>query len=220
MDEIAMPSPEIVLPRLGPTVVETVIVNNRSFLIEKPSASDSAALPNYVPFWADLWPGARMLAKAIEQETWTPGTEALELGCGLGLPGIVALSRGLKVTFSDHDPCALRFAADNARLNGFEDVTTLQLDWRCPPAERRFSMIFGAELVYESIHAEWLAYCIKQLLAHDGQAWVADLERVPAKELHTALESEGLRYATDVIRAGEPGGRRYKGALYRIVQAG
>ena len=41
---------------------------------------------------------------------------ALEVGCGLGLPGIVALSMGLQVTFSDYDACALRFAADEARL--------------------------------------------------------------------------------------------------------
>ena len=220
MDEIVMPSPDVILPRLGPSVVETVLVDDQSFLIQKPSASDSADLSNYVPFWADLWPGARMLAKAIQQGTWAPGTEALELGCGLGLPGIVALSRGLKVTFSDHDPCALRFAADNARLNGFDDVETLQLDWRRPPADRQFSMILGADLVYEAGHAEWLANCIKQMLAPDGIAWFTDLERVPAKALHAALETAGLQYTTRVVRAGEPGGRRYKGALYHIVLAG
>src|SRR5687767_4610151 len=118
MDEMAvdseMPSPDVVLPRLGPPVVETMLVGDQAFLIQKPSSSDNAALSNYVPFWADLWPGARMLAKVIQQESWSPGIEALELGCGLGLPGIVALARGLKVTFSDHDPSALRFAAENA----------------------------------------------------------------------------------------------------------
>jgi predicted nicotinamide N-methyase len=216
MDEISMLSPEVILPRLGPPVTETVFVEDQSFLIQKPSASDNTALTNYVPFWADLWPGARMLAKVIQQETWTRGTEALELGCGLGLPGIVALSRGLKVTFSDHDPCALRFAAENARLNGFENVPTLQLDWRRPPADRQFPVIFGADLIYEASHAEWLASCVKQLLAPEGVAWLTDLERVPAKGLHAALESEGLQYATRIVRAGEPGGRRMKGTLYRI----
>jgi predicted nicotinamide N-methyase len=220
-----MPSPDVVLARLGPPVVEKVVVEDRTFLIQKPSQSDQpldttfadAALSGYVPFWADLWPAARMLAKVIQQETWTPGAEALELGCGLGLPGIVALSRGLKVTFSDHDPSALRFAADNARLNGFENVSTLELDWRRPPADRRFAVIFGADLIYESSHAEWLSGCIQRLLAADGIAWVTDLERIPAKILHAALEAEGLQYSTRVVRAGEPGGRRFKGTLYRIV---
>src|SRR5262245_866812 len=109
-----MPSPDVILARLGPPVIETVMVDDQVFRIQKPSQSEhpldkvapDASLSRYVPFWADLWPGARMLAKAIQQKTWTAGTEALELGCGLGLPGIVALSRGLQVTFSDHDPCA------------------------------------------------------------------------------------------------------------------
>ena len=59
----------------------------------------------------------------------------MEIGCGLGLPGIAALSKGLRVTFSDYDPLALRFAADNARANGFTDFKVLQLDWRHPPAD-------------------------------------------------------------------------------------
>ena len=229
MDEITtgaeMPSPDVVLSSLGPPVVEKVIVEDRTFLIQKPSQSDqpfdttsaNTAMSGYVPFWADLWPAARMLAKVIQQETWTPGAEALELGCGLGLPGIVALSRGLKVTFSDHDPSALRFAADNARLNGFENVSTLEFDWRQPPVDRWFAVIFGADLIYESNHAERLASCIKGLLAADGIAWVTDLERIPAKVLHAALETERLQYSTRVVRAGEPGGRRFKGTLYRIV---
>lgn len=220
MDELAMdkepPSPDAILSRLGPPVVESVVVEGESFLIKKPSLSDQP-LDGYVPYWADLWPAARMLAKVIVGETWTPGTEALELGCGLGLPGIVALSRGLKVTFSDHDPCALRYADNNARLNGFEGVETLHLDWRRPPAGRRFSVIFGADLIYETSHAEGLANCVKRLLTPAGVAWLTDLERIPAKSLHAALATEGLRYGTRVVRAGEPGGRRFKGTLYRIV---
>ena len=36
----AVPSPDDILPRLGPDVRETVIVDDRSFLIERPSESD------------------------------------------------------------------------------------------------------------------------------------------------------------------------------------
>ncbi|MCI0683782.1 MAG: protein N-lysine methyltransferase family protein [Gemmataceae bacterium] len=210
-------SPEVILPRLGPPVVETVIVEDQTFLIQKPSRSDSP-LDGYIPFWADLWPAARMLAKVILRESWPPGTEAIELGCGLGLPGIVAMSRGLKVTFSDHDPCALHYAADNARLNGFDGVPTWQLDWRSPPANARYPVIFGADLIYESSHAEWLASCIRQMLAADGVAWVTDLERIPARSWHAALEAETLQFTARVVRAGEPGGRRMKGNLYHIRQ--
>ena len=129
------------------------------------------------------------------------------------------MSRGLNVTFSDHDLCALRFAADNARLNGFGEVRTLQLDWRRPPPGRRFPVIIGADLIYEASHAEWLASCIQQLLAPAGVAWITDLERIPGRTWRAALETEGLRYTTQFVRAGEPGGRRLKGTLYRIQVA-
>src|SRR5260370_3462803 len=119
---------------LGPVVRDTVIVDGRNFIIGRPDNGDDLlddptiraafAADEYLPFWVDLWPAARMLAKVILREPW-PGNgqplHALEVACGLGLPGIAALARGLRVTFSDYDATARRFAADNARANGFTD---------------------------------------------------------------------------------------------------
>src|SRR5882724_1215455 len=121
------PDVETLRDWLGEIVRESVVIDDRAYLIGRPGGSEQLidhpavrsafAADEYLPYWAELWPAARMLGKAILRESWTPGTEALEIGCGLGLPGIVALSVGLRVTFSDYDPCALRFASDNARLN-------------------------------------------------------------------------------------------------------
>src|SRR5438034_246361 len=93
-------------PPLPETPLEA-IVGGRTFLIDKPSQSErlldhpairsAFAADDYMPYWADLWPSARMLAKVIVQENWTLGTEALEIGCGLGLPGVAALAMGLRV---------------------------------------------------------------------------------------------------------------------------
>src|SRR5229473_714456 len=105
------PAPETMLDKLGPILRERVIIEERTFLIDHPGEADrlvnlpevhaAFAKDEYMPYWADLWPASRMLAKAILHETWTPGTEALEIGCGLGLPGVAALSKGLRVVFSD-----------------------------------------------------------------------------------------------------------------------
>ncbi len=213
---------ESILSRLGPLVRETVLVEGQPFILERPGDSDapapsSVSMEGYVPFWADLWPAARMLAKVIVHESWTPGTRAIELGCGLGLPGIVALSRGLHVTFSDYDPCALHVAAANARLNDFHDFEVLQLDWRHPPAELCFAIVLGSDLIYEAAHAEALARLIKTLLAPDGICLLTDQERIPTAALQDALRSAHLSFITKLVRAGEPGGRREKGTLYRIV---
>jgi predicted nicotinamide N-methyase len=225
-DHTPAPAPEAILDRLGPTIRDKVLVEGREFLISRPSESDRLLdLPavneafqrdEYMPYWADLWPAARMLAKVILRESWSSGEEALEIGCGLGLPGIVALASGLRVIFSDYDPCALRFAADNARLNGFDDFRTLLLDWRHPPANLRVSLLLASDLVYEVRNVDPLVRFIKQVLAPGGLCLLTDQDRVPAEALGKALEAEALPYTTQVVRAGEPGGRRLKGTLYRI----
>src|SRR5580658_1257007 len=157
--DFPVPPPEAMFDKLGPIVREPVIIDGRTFLIDHPGASDrlmnhpavheAFAKDEYMPYWADLWPASRMLAKAILHEPWTPGTKALEVGCGLGLPGIVALTMGVKVTFTDYDATALRFAADNARLNGQTDFTIRQLDWRSPPDDLQAAVILASDLVYE-----------------------------------------------------------------------
>jgi predicted nicotinamide N-methyase len=221
------PPPEVVLQSLGPMVREDVVVGDKTFIIVRPGQSDrlldhpavltAFAADEYMPYWADLWPAARMLAKAILREPWTPGQEALEIGCGLGLPGIAALSVGLRVTFSDYDATALRFAADNARLNGFEDFQLLQLDWRTPPTDSRFPVVLGSDLIYELRNVAPLVSLIKQMVHAQGVCLLTDQDRVPSYLLRETLTREGLTFTTQIMRAGEPGGRRLKGTLYRVT---
>jgi predicted nicotinamide N-methyase len=211
---------------LGEIARERVLIEDRTYLIDRPAQSDQLidhpavrsafAADEYLPYWADLWPASRMLGKAILRETWTPASEALEIGCGLGLPGIVALSVGLRVTFSDYDPTALRFAADNARTNGFEDFRTLRLDWRSPPENLQFPVVLASDLVYELRNVEPLVKLIKRVLLPGGLCLMTDQDRVPSVAMREALVDSGLSIATQIVRAGEPGSRRFKGTLYRI----
>jgi predicted nicotinamide N-methyase len=219
--------PETPPEALGPIVRDLVLIEDRTFVISRPDESDhlldhpivrsAFAADEYLPYWADLWPAARMLAKAIVRESWPLGQEALEVGCGLGLPGIAALAMGLRVTFSDYDATALRFAAENARANGFDTFGLLQLDWRYPPADLRVPVVLASDLLYELRHVTPLVALIKQVLAPGGLCLLTDQDRVPSYTLRETLTAEGLPFATQAMRAGEPGGRRAKGTLYRIT---
>lgn len=222
--------PTTPLEALGPTERETVHVEGRTFLVDRPGESDRLLdhpsvrtrvdLEDYVPYWADLWPAARMLAKWIVKQTWPANLHALEIGCGLGLPGIAALAMGLRVTFSDYDATALHFAGRNARLNGYHDFDTLQMDWSHPPDGSRYRVIFASDLIYEIRNVAPLVALIDRLLAPDGVCVLTDQDRVPAHVLRETLDSHGLPYVTQMVRAGEPGGRRLKGTLYRITRTG
>jgi predicted nicotinamide N-methyase len=221
--------PKTPLEAVSRRVRESVSIDGKEFFLARPADSDRLLdhpaihsafdADEYLPYWADLWPGARMLAKAILRESWTPGVEVLEVGCGLGLPGIAALSRGLKVTFSDYDVTALRFAADNARANDLECFRLLQLDWRYPPPSLLFPVIVGADLIYEMRNVEPLVGLIRQMLLLDGLCLITDQDRAPAHLFRETLSACGLRFATQIIHAGEAGGRRVRGTLYRITHA-
>src|SRR5207245_2289495 len=150
-------------------------------LLDHPYVQAAFARDEYMPYWAELWPAARMLAKVVAREAWPPeGQDLLEVGCGLGLPGIVALSCGQRVTFSDYHATALHFAANNARLNGFDDFRTLQMDWRYPPAGLRVPVILAADLVYEHRNVEPLVKLIKHVLLPGGTCLLTDQDRIPA----------------------------------------
>ncbi|HZT79172.1 MAG TPA: methyltransferase, partial [Gemmataceae bacterium] len=215
---------------LGELVREKVIVEGRTFVLARPAQSDrlldhpavrnAFAADEYMPYWADLWPAARMLAKVLLRQPWPAGQRALEIGCGLGLPGIVALSAGLRVTFSDYDATALRFAADNARANGFADFHLLQLDWRRPPDDLRVPVVLAADLIYELRNVEPLVGLVSKVLLPGGVCLLTDQDRPPALLLREKLAGAGLAYRTQVMRAGEPGGRRVKGTLYWITHDG
>jgi predicted nicotinamide N-methyase len=221
-----LPLPETPLEAIRKVVRDQVIIENQTFWIDHPDESDrllddpairsAFAMDEYLPYWADLWPAARMLAKAILREPWTPGLEAMEIGCGLGLPGIVALSRGLRVTFSDYDATALRFAADNARLNGFADFRLLPMDWRYPPDGVQVAVVLASDLIYELRNVTPLVRLIKKVLHPEGICLLTDQDRVPSYTLREELNAQGLEFTTQTMRAGEPGGRRVKGTLYRI----
>jgi predicted nicotinamide N-methyase len=221
--------PETPDERLGPLVTDRVRIDGRTFLVRRPDRYDhllddpavrgAFLADDYLPYWAEVWPAARMLAKAVLREPWPAGLTALELGCGLGLAGLAALARGLRVIFSDYDRAALRFAAGNARLNGFREFQTLPLDWRHPPAGLRVPVILAADVIYERRAVEPLVALIKQALAPGGVCLLTDQDRPPAAALREELSRAGLTFTARLMRAGVPGGVRYKGTLYRIRHA-
>lgn len=211
------------------TTVETVFIDDYGFRIRRPIDSDKLfdhpwirsayAADEFIPYWATLWPASRMLAKVVVREPWESypqPVEVLEVGCGLGLGGVACLARGLPVAFSDVDETALTFAAANARLNGYEKFRTLPLDFRCPPEGRRYPVVIGSDLMYEERLVAPLLGLLRTVLAPGGVCLITDPDRLAARVFGWKLQEAGFEATTELIRAGEPGGERTKGTLYRI----
>jgi predicted nicotinamide N-methyase len=121
------------------------------------------------------------------------GRTLLELGCGLGLPAIVAGRQGFAATASDYEEPALEGVRFNAELNGAPGLATRLLDWRRLPDDLgRFDVVVAADVLYEKHHAVALAAVIARTLAPAGTALVADPGRARAAELEPAARAVGL----------------------------
>src|SRR3954452_5683468 len=104
-------------------VEETVVLAGRELAILRPRSSDALIDEHafeheeYLPYWAELWPSALALADALGT-AGGDGRRVLELGCGLGVPSLVAALRGADVLATDWSPAAVEVLRENARRAG------------------------------------------------------------------------------------------------------
>ncbi len=200
---------------LGPYTVELARPAKPDELLDLPEVAEAYAKDEYMPYWATLWPVARRLASVVATTQWAPGLTAIELGCGLGLPGVAALKAGMKVTFTDYDETALRFAADNARRNGGGEFELQAVDWRAPPA-RAYDVILASDLLYERRNVEPLVESFKTLIAPNGLAMVADQNRAFADNFRAALDAAEFQHISHGFLVKLPDGREVNGTIYLI----
>lgn len=145
-----------------------------------------------IPYWADVWESAIVLAEELAAVDGR-GQSLLELGCGLGLPSLVAARSGFTVTATDYEEPALEGVVYNAAQNGLAAIETRVLDWRNIPADLgRFDRVVAADVLYEPHHATALADVIARTLADHGLALVADPCRLRAAGFTDACRAAGL----------------------------
>jgi predicted nicotinamide N-methyase len=103
----------------------------------------------FLPYWAELWPASTALAAALPD---VAGLRVVELGCGLGVPSLVAAARGADVTATDWAPDAIALLRENAARNGLELHAEVR-DWR-EPWVARFDVVLAADVLYEQRNVE------------------------------------------------------------------
>ena len=173
-----------------------------------------------IPYWADVWESAIVLAEDLAAEDGR-GRTLLELGCGLGLPSIVAARAGFTVTATDYEAPALEGVLYNAAANGIDAIATRELDWRRIPGDLgRFDRVVAADVLYESHHAAALADVIARSLESGGVALVADPCRLKAAAFPPACRAAGLAVVKQQARRprGATGGPAVE--IYRVTFPG
>ena len=128
---------------------------------------EAFARDEFLPYWAELWPAATALAAALPA---VAGLRVVELGCGLGLPSLVAAARGAEVTATDWAAEAVELLRENGARNGLSLHAEVR-DWREPWPER-FDLALAADVLYERRNVEPLLERLRELapLAYVGLA--------------------------------------------------
>ena len=119
---------------------------------------ETFAVDEFLPYWAELWPAARALADALPD---VRGLRVVELGCGLGVPSLVAAACGATVTATDWSADAIELLRRNAARNGL-GVTAEVRDWRSPWAQR-FDLALAADVLYERRNVEPVLERLREL---------------------------------------------------------
>ena len=173
-------------------------------LIEKGSDHEDVQ-DERIPYWAELWASAIGMSEyLVENQLITPDTQVLEIGCGLGLPSIVAGLLGAKNNIvSDYFQEALDFAEMNWVKNlPHRQSQFLKWDWRTPPPLKtlKTDILLASDVAYEKRAFEPLLKAFKSLSNPKGKIIVSEPNRPISKDFFTNLHEEGFQADGDAVQ--------------------
>ena len=174
----------------------------RDIILTKPANADHLiseadyVMDERLPYWADLWPSARVLADVLAGEPGT-GRTLLEMGCGLGLDTMAAMHAGFAVTATDYYDEARHMARYNASVNLGREPATRMVNWRQWPDDLgTFDVVIAADVLYEKEYATLVGQCLARALSPNGEAILADPGRLALPAFREQLPATGLHIAS------------------------
>jgi predicted nicotinamide N-methyase len=181
-------------------------------LVTPPDVANDLEEDGRIYFWWGLTAAALALSRELVSGGDLADRRVVELGCGLGLPGVVAGLGGARVTFTDAKADALVYARLNAEANGLprERTSFEVLDWVHPETPDRFDYVLGTEILYDyNMHRAQLDL-FDRLLAPGGTLLLADRRRRVVERFFGRLRDRGFGGTTtdhELALPGEPAHR-------------
>ena len=192
------------LERRFRTATRTVQLGGREVdLLSPANADDLISEDDYVrderlPYWADLWPSAEILAEEVRTMRLA-GQRVLELGCGMGFVAVAAALAGADLTATDYYDDAILFARLNVAEATGRTIATRMVDWSQMPTDLgRFDVVLASDVLYEPRYAGLVAGAIAATLVRGGEAIVADPGRIALASFREECAARGLTTEGDV----------------------
>jgi predicted nicotinamide N-methyase len=174
-------------------------------------ASTQPSNDHAIPYYAVLWDSAKALASHLAARHGTlAGRSVVELGCGLGLPSIVAAMRGARVTATDFHPDCEAFLRRNAEQNGVT-LEFAALDWSAVPSDwPTFDFVLASDVIYHAASLPHLVAAASRLCHAGGLILFADpgrdrlqaaVDAFAAHGFHAELHAVGEVFVFELRRA-------------------
>lgn len=152
------------------------------------------------PYYATLWPSAIALATYLhERFDSLEGRTVIELGCGPGLPAMVAARLGGTVTATDFHPDNEAYFRRNAEANGVGDIEYRQLDWREVSGGAEYDLVLGSDVLYERQQIQEFTSGAAAHCATGGRIIVADPGRAHIDAAVAAFRDLGYAERLEVV---------------------
>jgi len=167
------------------------------------------------PVWVELWPSSLALARWIWNGPSLTGRTVLELGAGLGLPGVVAAKKGAEVLQTDYAEDALEVIKETAELNKLSNIRTALADWRSFDIQETFDHIIGSDILYHPGLNPFLKKIFQNNLNPGGKIVMADAGRKDSLAFVRELLLDGWQVLEEHIRVTQ-GPFDYRISVYQI----
>ncbi len=183
---------EILQLEIGQLIVKLAQIKDPEKLFEEllsKSKDHPDVINESIPYWGELWPSAIGLSQFLtENASLISGKSILEIGCGLGLPGIVSSLLGGNVIMTDYLPAALQYAEYNWKLNIVSAPDMRLLDWRNIEKVAPSDVLLASDIAYESKSFVPIIIALKSLVKKDGIILLSEPNRVFAKKFIKELQ--------------------------------
>lgn len=198
------------IPVKYPTLTRTLNIAGKVFVIEAIRNLDEAIdilcesmspedqmdpfAEDLCPYFGILWQGSIGLAEYLgEHPDLVKNKTVLELGCGLGLPSLVATHLGGEVLATDFHPDVEEYFMRNCRHSSIH-CDYKRMNWREERCNsQKFDVVIGSDVLYESRHPGEVARGLMKFCNPGGTIVLSDPGRNYLQQFITAMNNEGIK---------------------------